>query len=72
MQEAREERRKIRSQLQETLADKEAVDRIAPSLDNPYLGTYDTDPNTTNLFLSNLSQEVSIIWRGAVLYRNIL
>lgn len=41
--------------------DKEPLDRIAPSLDNPYLGTFDTDPTTTNLFLSNLNPKVTEI-----------
>lgn len=58
-QEERAERRKLRQQLQEHLGmEKEPLDRIAPSLDNPYLGTYDTDPTTTNLFLSNLNPKV--------------
>lgn len=63
LQEARSERRQVRQQLQEQLGvDNEAIDRIAPSLDNPYLGgAYDNDPFTTNLFLSNLSPEVSAV-----------
>jgi hypothetical protein len=61
LQEARTERRKVRAQLQQQLGvDNDAIDRIAPSLDNPYLGggAYDNDPFTTNLFLSNLSPDV--------------
>jgi len=62
-QEERTERRKLRQQLKDHLgSDKEPLlDRIAPSLDNPYLGTFDSDPNTTNIFLSHLSSKVS--WR---------
>uniref|UniRef100_A0A914WHT5 U2 snRNP-associated SURP motif-containing protein n=1 Tax=Plectus sambesii TaxID=2011161 RepID=A0A914WHT5_9BILA len=62
LQEARSERRQVRQQLQEQLGvDSEAIDRIAPSLDNPYLGgAYDNDPFTTNLFLSNLSPEITL------------
>ncbi|VDP41423.1 unnamed protein product [Soboliphyme baturini] len=60
-QEERAERRRLRQQLQDQLGmDKEPLDKIAPSLDNPYLGTYDLDPNTTNLFLSNLSPKVRV------------
>lgn len=62
VQEEREERRKLRKQLQEQLGmDSEPLDKIAPSLDNPYLGTYDSDPLTTNLFMSNLNPKVFYI-----------
>ena len=40
----------------------EALDRIAPSLDNPYLGgpnaEYENDPNTTNLYICNITRDV--------------
>lgn len=61
MQEEREQRRHLRSQMEQMGMEKEALDRIAPLIDNPYLhgtGEYDNDPNTTNIYLSNLSLEV--------------
>ncbi len=63
LQEARQERRGLREQLKQQLGvDSEAIDRIAPSLDNPYLaggsGEFENDPSTTNLYLSNLPLDV--------------
>uniref|UniRef100_A0A158Q7U9 U2 snRNP-associated SURP motif-containing protein n=1 Tax=Elaeophora elaphi TaxID=1147741 RepID=A0A158Q7U9_9BILA len=63
MQEEREQRRHLRSQMEQMGMEKEALDRIAPLIDNPYLhgtGEYDNDPNTTNIYLSNLSLEIKI------------
>lgn len=58
----RQERRGLREKLQQQLGvPSEAIDRIAPSLDNPYLNPgseYDDDPNTTNLYICNLPQDV--------------
>lgn len=66
MQEEREQRRHLRSQMEQMGMEKEALDRIAPLIDNPYLhgtGEYDNDPNTTNIYLSNLSLEVRNFFR---------
>ncbi|VDM98121.1 unnamed protein product, partial [Thelazia callipaeda] len=63
MQEEREQRRHLRSQMEQMGMEKEALDRIAPLIDNPYLhgaGEYDNDPSTTNIYLSNLSLEIKI------------
>ncbi|KAI6229678.1 hypothetical protein M3Y99_01142800 [Aphelenchoides fujianensis] len=55
MQEMRQERRGLREQLKQKFGDDtEAIDRLAPSLDNPYRlgsGEYADDPHTTNLYL---------------------
>lgn len=62
MQEEREQRRNLRNQMEQMGLEKEALDRIAPLIDNPYLmgsGEYDNDPNTTNIYISNLSLDVS-------------
>ncbi|KAH7725317.1 surp module family protein [Aphelenchoides avenae] len=63
MQEMRQERRGLREKLQQQLGvPSEAIDRIAPSLDNPYLNAgseYDEDPNTTNLYICNLPTDVN-------------
>lgn len=63
----RQERRGLREQLKQKLGDSDAVDRIAPSLDQPYMfggakDEFDDDPNTTNLYLSNLPMSVSLIF----------
>lgn len=63
MQEEREQRRNLRNQMEQMGMGKETLDRIAPLIDNPYLhgsGEYDSDPNTTNIYVSNLSLEVRV------------
>ncbi|VDK58539.1 unnamed protein product, partial [Anisakis simplex] len=63
LQEQRQQRRTLRNQMEQMGVEKEALDRIAPLIDNPYLhgtGEYDNDPNTTNIYLSNLSLEIKI------------
>lgn len=69
MQEEREQRRHLRSQMEQMGMEKEALDRIAPLIDNPYLhgtGEYDNDPNTTNIYLSNLSLEVGNFFKHSL------
>jgi U2-associated protein SR140 len=60
----RENRRDLREQLKQKYGDDiEAIDRIAPSLDNPYLhggGEYSDDPTTTNLYLANLPPDIEL------------
>lgn len=60
-QEARAERRVLREHLKDRLGTEKEVllDKIAPSLDNPYMGSYENDPNTTNLFVSSLSPKLT-------------
>ncbi|KAI6209760.1 hypothetical protein M3Y96_00254900 [Aphelenchoides besseyi] len=64
MQEMRQERRGLRQQLKEKFGDdSETIDRLAPSLDNPYLmgqSEFADDPNTTNLYLSNLPADIEL------------
>ncbi|KHN87272.1 U2 snRNP-associated SURP motif-containing protein [Toxocara canis] len=63
LQEQRQQRRTLRSQMEQMGVEKEALDRIAPLIDNPYLhgsGEYDNDPNTTNIYLSNLALEIKV------------
>lgn len=59
----RQERRGLREQLKQQYGnDVETIDRLAPSLDNPYLhGTseFADDPTTTNLYLANMPEDVS-------------
>lgn len=67
MQEIRQERRGLREQLKQKFGgDTQKVDRIAPSLDNPYMfggnSEFADDPNTSNLYLSNLSPDVSFLF----------
>ncbi|KRZ24845.1 U2 snRNP-associated SURP motif-containing protein [Trichinella pseudospiralis] len=58
-QEERIVRRRMREQMQDQLGVTISPDSDG-SLDNPYTkGNYDFDPNTSNLFLSNLSFSVS-------------
>jgi hypothetical protein len=65
MQEMRQERRGLREELKKQYGDdKEMIDRLAPSLDNPYLqghGEYSDDLNTTNLYLACLPPDVSFL-----------
>lgn len=70
MQEEREQRRTLRSQMEMMGVEKEVLDRIAPLIDNPYLhgtGEYDNDPNTTNIYVSNLSLDVCALLSKIVL-----
>uniref|UniRef100_A0A0N5A952 Surp module n=1 Tax=Syphacia muris TaxID=451379 RepID=A0A0N5A952_9BILA len=63
LQEERQQRRTLRTQMEQMGVEKEALDRIAPLIDNPYLhgtGDYDDDPNTTNIYISNMSLEVKM------------
>ncbi|KAI6192110.1 hypothetical protein M3Y97_00301000 [Aphelenchoides bicaudatus] len=64
MQEMRQERRGLREQLKERYGnDVETIDRLAPSLDNPYLhGTseFADDPTTTNLYLANMPDAIEL------------
>lgn len=62
----RQERKGLRQQLVEKLGpNNEAIDRIVPALDNPYLtlGTaeYEDDSSTTNLYVSNLPLDVNLL-----------
>ena len=63
MQEQRQERRGLRQQLKKQYGDDaDTIDRLAPSLDNPYLhgqSEFADDPTTTNLYLSSLPLDVS-------------
>lgn len=60
----RKERRGLREELKKQYGnDVETIDRLAPSLDNPYLHSgseYADDPNTTNLYLANMPSDVRL------------
>ncbi|KHJ93169.1 hypothetical protein OESDEN_06924 [Oesophagostomum dentatum] len=58
----RDQRKGLRDHLRAELGvDAEALDKIAPALDKPYMGSgeYDDDPYTTNLYISNLPLDIS-------------
>uniref|UniRef100_A0A1I7XVP8 RRM domain-containing protein n=1 Tax=Heterorhabditis bacteriophora TaxID=37862 RepID=A0A1I7XVP8_HETBA len=63
VQEERDKRKGLRDHLRNELGvDAEALDRIAPALDKPYLGSgeYDDDPYTTNLYICNLPLDITM------------
>ncbi|VDN36421.1 unnamed protein product [Cylicostephanus goldi] len=76
VQQERDQRKGLRDHLRAELGvDAEALDKIAPALDKPYMGSgeYDDDPYTTNLYISNLPLDVSVIFFVYILsfHRNL-
>ncbi|KAJ1369008.1 hypothetical protein KIN20_030379 [Parelaphostrongylus tenuis] len=63
VQQERDQRKGLRDHLRAELGvDAEALDKIAPALDKPYMGSgeYDDDPYTTNLYISNLPLDMTM------------
>ncbi|ETN86391.1 hypothetical protein NECAME_16378 [Necator americanus] len=63
VQQERDQRKGLRDHLRAELGvDTEALDKIAPALDKPYMGSgeYDDDPYTTNLYISNLPLDMTM------------
>ncbi|EYB83500.1 hypothetical protein Y032_0334g2840 [Ancylostoma ceylanicum] len=63
VQQERDQRKGLRDHLRAELGvDAEALDKIAPPLDKPYMGSgeYDDDPYTTNLYISNLPLDMTM------------
>ncbi|XGW15649.1 hypothetical protein V3C99_001247 [Haemonchus contortus] len=63
VQQERDQRKGLRDHLRAELGvDTEALDKIAPPLDKPYMGSgeYDDDPYTTNLYISNLPLDMTM------------
>ncbi|WKX99351.1 hypothetical protein Q1695_014326 [Nippostrongylus brasiliensis] len=63
VQQERDQRKGLRDHLRAELGvDTEALDKIAPALDKPYMGSgeYDDDPYTTNLYICNLPLDMTM------------